>query len=70
METKAYMASIEFYNQALDKEENGEYQTDGLEYVVLASSFAEAEEMIKEASGDDLITIWGIEFMEATPLFK
>lgn len=70
METKAYMSSVEYYNQTLEKESNGSYQTDSMEFVVLASSFAEAEEMIKKACGEDLITIYGIDLMEATPLFK
>ena len=67
--TQVYTSSVEYYNQTLPMKD-GKYEADGMDFAVLATSFAEAEEMIKEAVGEDLIRIWGIELMDAVALFK
>ena len=64
-----YMCSVEYYNETLPMV-NDKYDTDGLEYVVIADSYAEAETMVTKDVGESLIKIWGIENIEAIPLVK
>ncbi len=68
-ETHAYLASVE-YKDETKPTINGKESTDGMEFVVTAKSYAEAEEKIIDAVTEDLLVkIYGIEIMEAIPLF-
>jgi hypothetical protein len=64
-ETKAYLASVEYYsNPGTDSKES-----EGIEFVIFATSYAEAEAKTIEACGEDKIKfLWGITLMEAVPL--
>ena len=64
----AYTSAVEYYNQTLPLK-GGKYQEDGMDFIVLATSYAEAEKMIEEAVGEDLIKIWGIEMMNSVALY-
>lgn len=67
-ETLAYTVSVEFYDETLPQRD-GKTDTNGIEYVMFAKSFADVEERVKSEVGDKLVKIYGIETMDATPLF-
>jgi hypothetical protein len=60
------MASVEYYsNPGTDSKES-----EGIEFVIFATSYAEAEAKTIEACGgeDKIKFLWGITLMDAVPL--
>ena len=68
-ETNAYLASVEYYDETTEMI-NDQFQTDGIDYVVMATSYADAEAQIIESVTEALfVKIYNIEMMDAVPLF-
>jgi len=67
-QTNAYLASVEYYDETLPMV-GDKFDTAGMEFIVTAKSYAEAEAKIEDAVEDNLIKIYGIEIMDAVPLF-
>lgn len=60
--TKVYSASVEYYTEP----DTDSKKTDGMDLIIFADSFAEAEQKIFETMGEkNLREIWGIEVMDA-----